>query len=93
MTLTASVEQLKLMLNVMPKGKKQMQRSMGTIAQAITSFEFDNSNKTWLAEKLSVLTQAATAEPFQCTEEVKQTIDQGDGKESAELEEETDQSR
>ena len=74
----ASVEQLKLMLNVMPKGKKQMQRLLGTIVQAITAFGFDNSNKTWLAEKLaeklSVLTQAATAEPFQYTEEVKQTI-------------------
>ena len=69
-----SVEQLKPMLNVMPKGKKQMQRLLGTIVQAIATFEIDNSNKTWLAEKLSALTQAATAEPFQCTEEVKQTI-------------------
>ena len=34
----ASVEQLKLMLNVMPKGKKQMQRLLGTIVQAIDSF-------------------------------------------------------
>ena len=47
---------------------------LGTIVQAITAFEFDNSSKTWLAEKLSMLTQAATTEPFQCTEEVKQTI-------------------
>ena len=70
----ASVEQLELMLNVMPKGKKQMQRLLGTIVQTITAFEFDNSNKTWFAEKLSVLTQAATAELFQCTEEVNQII-------------------
>ena len=70
----ATVEQLKRMLDVMPKGKKQMQRLLGTIVQATTAFEFDNSNKTWLAEKLSILTQASTAEPFQCTAEVKQTI-------------------
>ena len=70
----ATVTQLKVMLDVMPKGKKQMQRLLGTIVQATTAFEFDNSNKTWLAEKLSILTQASTAEPFQCTAEVKQTI-------------------
>ena len=34
----ASVEQLKLMLNVMPKRKKQMQRLLGTIVLAITAF-------------------------------------------------------
>ena len=62
------------MLDVMPKGKKQMQRLLGTIVQATTAFEFDNSNKTCLAEKLSVLTQASTAEPFQSTAEVNQTI-------------------
>ena len=70
----ALVEQLELMLNVMPKGKKQMQRLLGTIVHAITAFEFDNSNKTRFAERQSVLTQAATAEPFRCTKEVKQTI-------------------
>ena len=70
----AAAEQLKLMLNVMPKGKKQMQRLLGTIVQATTAFGFDNKHKAWLAEKLPVLTQASTAEPFQCTEEVKQTI-------------------
>ena len=40
----ATVEQLKRMLDVMPKGKKQMQRLLGTIVQAMTAFEFDNSN-------------------------------------------------
>ena len=62
------------MLDVMPKWKKQMQRLLGTIVQATTTFEFDNSNKTWLAEKLLILTQASTAEPFQCTAKVKQII-------------------
>ena len=70
----ATVEQLKQMLDVMPKGKKQMQRLLGTTVHATTAFEFNNNNKTWLAEKLSRLTQASTAEPFQCTAEVKQTI-------------------
>ena len=70
----ATVEQLERMLDVMRKKKKQMQRLLGTIVQATTAFEFDNNNKVWLAEKLPVLTQASTAEPFQCTSEVKQTI-------------------
>ena len=70
----AAVAQLKQMLTMMPKGKKQVQRLLGTIVQATTAFEFDNQHKTWLAEKLSVLTQASTTKPFQCTEEMKMTI-------------------
>ena len=46
----AAVAQLKQMLTMMPKGKKQMQRLLGTIVQATTAFEFDNQHKTWLLE-------------------------------------------
>jgi hypothetical protein len=51
-----------------------MQRILGTVQQAITAFEFKTCEQTWLADRLAILTQASTTEPYRCTDEVQRTL-------------------
>ena len=69
-----AMESLRGVLMQKPKGKKQMQRILGTVQQAMAAFEFKTCEQTWLADRLAILTQASTTEPHRCTDEVQRTL-------------------